>query len=302
MWLPCGAMRIHTGKNDLTRRVTHREAVFGTVIYSIFDAWHCDVLWTWTLTRLLWYACDYVRLILYIMLHSTRNQTAKCTSLHGSKYALKYTPDCTRLYTPSLLDLRSQVSSQDALKHTPNCTRWHTPSLLDYTPPSSLPRRSQVHSEYAPKYTSEYVPKYTLEHAFKDAPNCTRWHTPSLLDCTLPSKLLRCSQVHSEYAPKYTSEYVLKYTPGHTLKDAPNCTRWHTPSLLGSTLPSTLSRGKTLPISLDYMLTCTLRHAWSRDLLSCSGQALGGISCRRQAPGGVRQVAYGGQCLAGGIW
>jgi len=27
-----------TGKNDLTRRVTHREAVSGTVIHSIFDA------------------------------------------------------------------------------------------------------------------------------------------------------------------------------------------------------------------------------------------------------------------------
>jgi len=31
-----------TGKNDLTRRVTHREAVFGTVIHSIFDAWHYE--------------------------------------------------------------------------------------------------------------------------------------------------------------------------------------------------------------------------------------------------------------------
>jgi hypothetical protein len=31
-----------TRKNDLTRRVTHREAVFGTVIHSIFDAWHYE--------------------------------------------------------------------------------------------------------------------------------------------------------------------------------------------------------------------------------------------------------------------
>jgi hypothetical protein len=30
----------YTGKNDLTRRVTHREAVFGTVIHSIFNTWH----------------------------------------------------------------------------------------------------------------------------------------------------------------------------------------------------------------------------------------------------------------------
>jgi len=33
-----------TGKNDLTRRVTHREAIFGTVIHSIFDTWHYDAL------------------------------------------------------------------------------------------------------------------------------------------------------------------------------------------------------------------------------------------------------------------
>jgi hypothetical protein len=43
----------YTEKNDLTRRVTHREAVFGPVIHSIFDAWHYEVLWTSNLTRLL---------------------------------------------------------------------------------------------------------------------------------------------------------------------------------------------------------------------------------------------------------
>ena len=180
-------------------------------------------------------------------IQQTWNQTAKWTSLHTPKYALKYAPDCTRLYTPSLLDL---------------------------------------HSQDAPKYSSKYVLKYTPGHALKDAPNCTRWHTPSLLDIR--------SQAHSKYAPKYTSKYVLKYTPGHALKDAPNCTRWHTPSLLGSTLPNTLLRGKTLLISLDYMLTCTLLHVRSRGLLSCRHQAPEGVSCRRLVPWGVRLVEYGG--------
>ena len=109
---------------------------------------------------------------------------------------------------------------------------------------------------------------------------------------TLPSKLQRRAQVHSEYAPKYTSEYVLKYTPWHALKHTtkhalkytPNCIWWHTPSLLGSTLPSTLPRGKTLPLSLDYMLPCMLLGARSRDFLSC----------RRQASGGGWWVAGGG--------
>ena len=35
---------ICTGKNDLTRRVTHREAAVGTVNHSIFDMWHYEVL------------------------------------------------------------------------------------------------------------------------------------------------------------------------------------------------------------------------------------------------------------------
>jgi len=34
-------------------------------------------------------------------------------------------------------------------------------------------------------------------NALKYTPNCTRWHTPSLLDCTLPGKLLRRSQAYS---------------------------------------------------------------------------------------------------------
>jgi len=49
---------------------------------------------------------------------------------------------------------------------------------------------------------------------------------------------------------------------------------------------------KTLPISLDYMFPCMLLRARSRDLLSC----------RRQAPGGVRLVAYGAQRAACGVW
>jgi len=107
---------------------------------------------------------------------------------------------------------------------------------------------------------------------------------PIALDGTLPACLTVCSQVSSQDTPKYTSKHALKYTP--------NCTRMYTPSLVGSTLPSALSRGKTLPIPLDYMLPCMLLHARSRNWLSC----------RRQAPGGVRLVGYGRQCLAGGVW
>ena len=54
-----------TRKNDLMRRVTHREAVYELVFHTIFGAWYYEVLWTCKLTRLLWYACNYEHLILY---------------------------------------------------------------------------------------------------------------------------------------------------------------------------------------------------------------------------------------------
>jgi len=203
----------HTGKNDHARRAAHREAVSGTVIHSIFDTWHYAVLWTCAVTRLLWYACDYVRLILYITLHTTNLKLSCQMHFIALKYALKYTPDCTRLHTPSQLD----------------CT---LPSKLSRHSQIHLPVRSQVYSEYAPKYTeyapkytSEYALNYTPEHAVKYGPDCTRWHTPSLLDCTLPSKLSRHSQVHLQVrsqvhlrvALKYTLKYVLKYAPNSQL-------------------------------------------------------------------------------------
>ena len=123
--------------------------------------------------------------------------------------------------------------SQPAWLYAPNCSRRHTPSLLDCKLTSKLSRRSQGHSrarsqihsqlhsmthsqpawQYAPKYTSEYVLNFTPGYALQDAPNCTRSHTPSLLDCTLPSKLSRHSHVHFEYAPMYTSESLSRTLP-----------------------------------------------------------------------------------------
>ena len=63
------------------------------------------------------------------------------------------------------------------------------PIALDGTLPACLAVRSLVSSQDVPKYTFEYVRKYTPEHALKYPPNYTRWHTPSLLCSTLPTKL-----------------------------------------------------------------------------------------------------------------
>jgi hypothetical protein len=53
---------------------------------------------------------------------------------------------------------------------------------------------------------------------------------------------------------------------------------WYTPNLLGSMLPRLLSRGKSLPISADFMLPYMLHGISLRDLKSCSRQTLGGRS------------------------
>jgi len=128
-----------------------------------------------------------------------------------------------------------------------------------------------------------YAPKYALKTLWIALPSMLSSTLPMALDGTLPACLTIRSQVSSQ-----DSQVHLRVA----LKYAPNCTRWYSPSLLGSTPPSTLSREKTLPISLDYMLPCMLLHAGSRDLQSC----------RRQAPGGVRLGAYGRKWLVGGVW
>jgi len=161
-------MTVCTGKDDLTRRVTHSQAVFRLVIHSILDAWHYKVLWTCALTTLQWYTCNYVCLILCIMLHST-NLKSNC-----QMHFLPHSQLCSEVHSW----LHSTVHSQPA---------WLT-----------LSRCSQVNSKYAPKYTPG--------HALQDASNCTRWHTPSLLDCMLPSKFSRSSQTHSRACSQVHSQ------------------------------------------------------------------------------------------------
>jgi len=239
--------------------------------------------------------------------------TARCISLHAPKYTLKYTPDCTHWRLPACFTIRSQLLS---------IVHCHPACLLLSR---ALSRYSQVHSEYAPMYTTIYILMYLPRHPLNNAPNCTQWYTPSLPHCMLPSMLSRCSQaysqahsrihsqlhlmtlpvcltgcnqVSSQHVPKNTSEYPpelstqsLSSTLPSTLSQDVLIALDETCSLLGSMLPNTLSRGKTLPISFDFMLPYMLLCAQSRDLLSCS----------RQAPGWVRLVASSGWLVAGGV-
>jgi len=180
-----------SGKNNLMRQVTHREAVLRSVIHSILDVWHYKVLWTCALTWLLWYACNYVRLILYIMLHST-NLKPSCQMHFFAR---------SQVYFDVHSWLHSTVHSQSA---------WLT-----------LSWGSQVRSKCPSKYSSENSLKYTLRYVLQDALNCTRWLTPSLLDCTIPSKLSRrsqahsraCSHVHSQLRSMTCSQPAWLYAP-----------------------------------------------------------------------------------------
>jgi len=166
--------------------------------------------------------------------------------------------------------------------HSQACSQWYSQLyLIAHSQPAWL---------YSPKPALNTLSS-TLLSTLSTSPNCTRWHIPSLLDSPLPSKLSRRAQVHSEYALKLSSKYILKYTLQHTLKDTSNCTRWHTPSPLGSTLSSTLWRGKTIPIPPDYMVPCMLLGVWSRAVLSWRCQAPGGGWL---VAGGWWRVAYSG--------
>jgi len=228
-----------------------------------------NVLWTYMLTRLQRYACDFVRWILYITLHTINLKAGcqmhfiACSQVHSwlhsiahSQPAWLYAPNCSRWHTPSLCDLCSQVSPQDAPKYTPghalkdapNCIRWHTPSQHDCALGSKLSRRSQAHSRA----------RSQLPIALDDT-------LPAKLDCTLPSKLSRRSQAHSRahsqlpialddtlpacltIRSQVSSQDTPKYTPETLIS---------TPSTFSCTLPGMLSR--TLTIALDGTLPACL--------------------------------------------
>jgi len=144
--------------------------------------------------------------------------------VHCQPFCL-YIPNCYQWHSSSLDDFCSLVHSQNASKYppsmlpsTPPSTFWNAvPAILfrmlsialDGTLPAFLSRSSNVSSQDALKLTLKYALKYTAE--------CTWWYTPSLLDYMLPSKLSRCSRVHSEYTPPirriYSSYWESPWVP-----------------------------------------------------------------------------------------
>ena len=106
--------------------------------------------------------------------------------------------------------------------------------------------------------------------------------TPGSSEYVLPVALSISVTPESPSAPVAQSISVIPVSP-FTRRSSVLCQaewRWW----WETDFPATL--GKTL------LLPNMLLHARSRDLLSC----------RRRAPGGLRQVACGEQCCAGGMW
>jgi len=174
--LSCEQWPVYTGKNDLTRRVTHREAVFGPVIHSIFDAWHYEVLWNCELTRLLWYGCVYECLMLYITLD---------TIYHSAYKSESKLPDAFHCTLPSTLWSTLLIAHNCTL---PACFTMRTGLL------------SMAHSRHAWLYALKYALKTLpsiLPSTLSNTLPIALDDTSSLLDFTLTSKLSICSQSHS---------------------------------------------------------------------------------------------------------
>jgi len=167
------------------------------------------------------------------MYHTLSNKTATRTVWYAAKYALKYTPGCTRLYTPSLLDLCAHPSSQDAPKYSgstlpstapssfssilPGTLPSTLPLALDRTQPASLTVNSQTGSQEALNHTPEHALQYTS--------NCTQWLTLTQVDHPLPSMLPKCSHVHRVWSQVHSRACSYWHSHLHLMAASPlDCT------------------------------------------------------------------------------
>jgi len=210
-------------------------------------------------------ACSKMHAGVHTRLNLTRHSQPAWLML-SSQFS-RHTTSHSRAISPVHSQLHSMAYSQlaclYATKSTFTTLSITLPSMLSTTLPIALNCTLPAWTTKRSEQCSHDALNHSPEHALEYTPNCTRWHAPSLLDYTLPS-FNQTSKNTSEYAPKYTSK----------------------------SLPGTLSKWTTLANALDNILWWMLLHAQSRDHLSCTSHA----------PGGVRQEAHGGQCVAGNMW
>jgi len=160
--------------------------------------------------------------------------------------------------------------------------------MLSRTLPSMLSRMLPVaHDSTLPACMtvqlwvgSQDTLKHTVKHTLRYTPNCIWWHTPSLLDYSIPTTSSRYSHFHSEYTTMYTSESV------------------------SSTLPNAVDGTLAAYLALHSPVhSQEWRHFQSHMTIAptytpaCSFQRLAALLPR----GGGRLVVYGRQRGAGGM-
>jgi len=198
------------------------------------DSYHVHfIAWFW------------VRSVVHFWLHSIAH----------SQPAWLYPPNCSWWQIPSLLEIHSQVSSQDAPEYIPSTLPSTPPSTLSSTPPGMLPRPLLValHStmQACLALCSQLSTQDTLKHTAK--------YILKTLPVALHGKFTTCIPVRS----KVWCQATLKHTPEHALKYTLSCTWWQTPSLVDYTLPSKLSRR-----SQAYSQTCSQMNS-QLHLITC---------------------------------
>jgi len=227
------------------------------------------VLWTYVLTRLLWYACDFVRWILYYITLHTTNWKASCqmhliarsqfrSEAHSWLHSIAHSQ-------PAWLTLSSKLSRR-SLVHLRVCSQVHSRARSQ--------GRSQLHSMAHSQPAWLYATKQALKTLSSILPSTLSNTLPIALDCTLPACLSVRSQIHSRLHSIAHSLPAWLYAPMYALKsqDAPNLTWLYAPK---------------------YAPACSMPIAGAR-YWAASG--------RGRIAGFVWWAVFGGRCVAGGVW
>jgi len=184
-----------TGNSDLTWRITSGEAVFGKVIHIIFHVWHYGVLWTYELTRVVWYACDFVHSILFITQHTT--YFTACCQMNFI--------ECSHVHSQVYSYFHSIEHSQPAWLYYPECSQWYTPSLHNL--------RCEVSFQDTPKFGLSMLLSIPLSMFSSTLPGMLSRMLPNAPGDPLPACLTLCTHVSLQDALNHIPKYSLKYTP-----------------------------------------------------------------------------------------
>jgi len=186
--------------------------------------------------------------------------------VYTHRHSFQDTPSCTRSPLPAGLTVWSEVITQDSQAYCRALFHMIL-QILSMTLPVYLPIHFSVRPQHDLKFTlnmHKSLPQSTYTSEIIHQWVHPQTHSQSCCQGYSKLHLIVHSQPAWLFASKYTLQILLR--------------------ILASMLWSTLSRGKTLPISPEIMLICSLQGAQLKDLLSSQCQI---PRDWRQAAGGV---------------